>query len=127
METFESRYERLCKDEPNDAERMTRIELAHALGVSDAGFVALAKASRTSETSTIILPAGDYGHTAKSKEWCRQGTGKEAQWGERVKGGWLVGPGAWTVYSENGRGKSDRLTWTVESVEVGGRTWTVAF
>lgn len=126
-ETAMERVQRVAPGEDVSV-RVDLIELAHRLGCTDAVFADLARAPRACSGDTIVIPAGDYGSLYGSKEWARKGSGKDAEWGTRVPGGWRVGAGHWLVESRcDSRKKRDSLEWDVRHVIVGEQVWTVAF
>lgn len=86
----------------------------------------VATATRVSTTEQITLPSGRYAHTSRGKDWCRKGAGSSVEWGSRHEDGFLVGPGTWTVGSDDGYNRKDKTTWKVESLRVGDQTWTIA-
>lgn len=134
-ETMMERVERLgLADEASDANetRMERMERAHSLGVSDADFALLVRAKRTSDSDSIVLPAGRFEGLSRGKGWARLGSGGSAEWGERVRKGarvegYRVGAGQWIVGSTDGFARKEQTGWDVRSIRVGGTTWLVAF
>lgn len=131
-ETLEARIERL---EPERAKLTSRdlsdtrretLAVAHAAGVDDRTFVTIAAELRVSRKSTIVLPAHRLEGMSRGRGWARKGRGSSAVWGERVDGGYQVGPGRWIVGGHDGFSRKGQTEWTVEHVRVGGEIWTVA-
>lgn len=116
----------LCEGHKVSDVRRERLAEAIRLGASEAVLVTLRDANRTSTTTTITLPEGRYSHCSRAKGWCRKGRGTSAEWGERVDGGYRVGPGKWLVCSSDGFRREERLEWLVREVQVGTATWLVA-
>lgn len=104
---------------------MKRLEEANRF-VNDKDFCRLACATVISEESTIILPPGRYDHCSRAKCWARQGKGPNAVWGDKVKNGYEVGPGKWTVGSSDGFKRSEQKNWEVHVIKVGSDTWLAA-
>jgi len=76
---------------------------------------------------TILLPAGRYEGLSRGKGWARQGRGDSATWGEREDAGYRVGPGKWTVGSNDGFNRKEQTDWLVKHLKVGDKVWTLAF
>lgn len=76
---------------------------------------------------TVELPAGKYEHLSRGRGWARKGRGDRVEWGDRVRDGYRVGPGRWTVGSTDGFARKSSTDWDVEHVQVGTQTWTLAF
>lgn len=74
---------------------------------------------------TCTLPAGRYEHLSRGKGWARMGRGKDAVWGQKAAGGYVVGPGKWTVGSNDGFNHSSETKWEVSHIQVGDETWTL--
>jgi len=112
--------------DPMSAVRLERIAKAISLGASDKALEQLSEAVRTNTAGTIVLPAHRYEGLSRGKGWARLGKGVGAQWGDRVEGGYRVGPGRWTVGASDGFSRKGSTTWDVAHVMVGSETWTVA-
>ena len=126
-ETALERAARLCPSEDIPEARVAKLDRALALGVSDAAFVALCGANRTSTTASIILPAERLEGLSRGTGWARHGRGDGATWGKRVSGGYQVAePGKWTVGGSDGFQRKSSTTWLVTRVQVGTEVWTVA-
>lgn len=127
-ETVEARIARLQSriERALSAPRIESLHLAHAAGVDDDTFVQLAKAARLARKATIVLPAHRFEGLSRGRGWARKGTGDSAVWGERVEGGYRVGPGRWSVGGHDGFSRKGSETWTVTHIAVGADTWTVA-
>lgn len=106
--------------------RAKRFARAIELGATDKALQALCGAARTSDKPTIVLPPHRYQNLSRGKGWCRKGSKNNAEWGERVDGGYEVGPGKWTVGGNDGFSRKGEDSWTVKHVQVGPETWTVA-
>lgn len=104
---------------------MKSLELANTL-VDDKVFKQIAKASVVSQELTITIPPGRYDHCSRGKGWVRKGKGDNAEWGESVRGGYVIGPGTWTQGSSDGFNRKEQKTWTVKHIKVGNETWTLA-
>jgi len=127
-ETTADRIARMWRatDPPTEA-RVACLTRAHEIGVDDATFRTLCESTRCpSQAPTIVLPQHKYEGMSRGKGWCRQGQGKSAVWGERERGGYRVGPGHWIVGGNDGFARKGQTEWTVEHVQVGTETWTVA-
>lgn len=124
-ETVEARIARLGLADISEA-RLESLLLAMAAGVSDETFRALGEAMRVNRAATIILPAHRFEGLSRGRGWARKGKGDSAEWGEREKGGYRVGPGRWTVGGSDGFSRKGSDSWTVAHVQVGAETWTVA-
>jgi len=105
--------------------RLESLTIAHPL-VDDVVFAELAKALRVARQPTIVLPAQRFENLSRGRGWARKGRGDSAEWGERVQGGYRVGPGEWTVGGHDGFSRKGQDEWVVEHVKVGGETWTIA-
>jgi hypothetical protein len=116
-----------CHRDPITQVRIKRLARAIELGADDATLTVLTEALRTSEQTTIVLPAHRYEGLSRGRGWARKGKGASAVWGERDDdGGYRVGPGRWTVGGNDGFSRKSETTWKVEHVAVGVETWTVA-
>lgn len=124
LETLTARYAADNTD-PNP-KRLERLVEAIELGASDAALEALCDAARTSRTTEITLPAHRYEGLSRGRGWARKGRGDSAVWGERVDGGYRVGPGRWVVGGSDGFSRKGETVWEVKHVAVGDQTWTVA-
>lgn len=112
---------------PTSAKRFEKLLWALQAKAPYEALKTIATATRVSTTEQITLPVGRYAHTSRGKGWCRKGTGSDAEWGNGpVDGVYLVGPGTWTVGSDDGYNRKDKTTWKVESLRVGDQTWTIA-
>lgn len=121
IETLRARY----VGEMSSA-RLAMLEKAIALGAEDAVLEALVDARRTSACATIVLPAHRLENLSRGRGWVRKGKGNSADWGERVDGGYRVGPGRWTVGGNDGFHRKGEDMWEVKHLTVGPYTWTVA-
>lgn len=124
MDTITERLERLHIHVGDS--RLKSLTIAHEAGVSDDDLLTLANSRRLSRTATITLPAHRYEGMYRGRGWARLGRGDSVVWGERVAGGYRVGPGYWTVGGHDGSHRKGTTTWDVSHVQVGGETWTVA-
>lgn len=106
--------------------RLPKLARAVAIGVSEVTYRKLCEAVRVSERDTVVVNAHRYEGLSRGRGWARKGRGENAQWGERVKGGYRVGPGRWEVGATDGFRRKDHTTWDVEHVTVGPETWTIA-
>jgi hypothetical protein len=87
---------------------------------------ALCDATRLARAATVDLPAHRYEGLARGRGWARKGRGGSAEWGERVDGGYRVGPGRWIVGGSDGFARRGETEWVVRHVTVGAETWTIA-
>lgn len=129
-EVLIERCVRLCEVESVAAMHEHDVQLleeAHELGVGDDDFLAIIRADRVSRTDTIVLPKGSLEDLSRGRGWCRQGSGADVVWGERVDGGYRVGPGRWSVGSTDGFKRKRARDWKVAHITVGEATWTLAF
>lgn len=123
IETVAARIERL---QLTDTEtRLEILEQANAL-VDDDTFRAISDALRCSRKETVTLPVHRFENLSRGRGWARKGRGDSAVWGERVDGGYRVGPGRWTVGGHDGFARKAEDSWTVKHVRVGDAVWTIA-
>ena len=125
-DTATERAARLCPLETIPESRLPTLEAASAFGCSDESFIRLCEANRTSREETIVLPRHRYEGLSRGRGWARSGRGDNVIWGERVDGGYRVGPGRWSVGATDGFSRKDATTWDVAHIAVGPETWTVA-
>lgn len=111
---------------PLPAARRESLTMALALGASDAALETICDALRVARRNTIVLPRQHLETLSRGRGWARKGRGSTAVWGERVDGGYRVGPGRWTVGGNDGFSRKAETVWDVEHVTVGSETWTVA-
>lgn len=112
--------------DPINPVRKARLTRAVELDATDAALQAICGANRTSDKPTIVLPRHRLENLSRGKGWCRKGRGNNVTWGERVDGGYEVGPGKWTVGGSDGYSRKGEITWDVSNVTVGSEIWTVA-
>jgi len=124
-ETVDERMARLGHTFTIKPHELEALAIANSL-VNDKVFTQLATATHLSQEQTIVLPPGRYDHCSRGKGWARKGKGDNVTWGDRVKGGYEVGPGFWIVGSSDGFNRKSQLEWEVKHVQVGEQTWTVA-
>lgn len=125
-ETTADRLNRL-QVTPATEKRVESLTVANAAGVTDEVFREIATALRVKRDSeSIVLPPHRYENLSRGRGWARLGKGARVTWGERVDGGYEVGPGCWDVGASDGFSRKDSATWTVKHVTVGGATWTIA-
>lgn len=122
----------LCRDAEGNR-RGKRDELspilreAYELGASRATLETLRDACRVAKGETIVLPPSRLEGLSRGRGWARLGKGTNVQWGERVDGGYRVGPGKWSVGGTDGFKRKEAIPWTVKHVTVApGIVWTVA-
>lgn len=101
------------------------MEAAHPF-VTDKVLGEIAKAAYVSKKPTIVLPAHRFESLSRGRGWARKGKGATAVWGERVEGGYEVGPGRWEVGGHDGFNRKKSDTYDVKHIQVGAETWTVA-
>lgn len=107
--------------------RTKTVTIAHEAGVDDALIKRIAGANKLKRDSdTIVVPCNSLELCSRGSGWARLGRGGAAQWGERVDGGYRVGPGRWTVGGNDGFTRKREDVWVVEHVTVGGKVWTIA-
>lgn len=123
-ETMDERRIRLGLKDVSSA-RSKSLEIAHAV-VDDEVFARIAQALRLARNETITLPAHRFEGLSRGRGWARKGRGGGAVWGERTDGGYRVGVGRWTVGGSDGFSRKGEDTWTVQHIQVGSATWTVA-
>lgn len=124
IETVSERIARLQLADINES-RLQSLALAHPL-VTDEIFALLSNSLRVRRTATMVLPAHRFEGLSRGRGWARSGRRDNAQWGERVDGGYRVGAGRWTVGGNDGFSRKGEDTWDVRHVTVGTETWTVA-
>jgi hypothetical protein len=90
-ETVSDRIARLALEGISE-QRLESLSIAHPL-VDDATFARLANALRLRRADTITLPAHRFEGLSRGRGWARKGRGASVEWGERVDGGYRVGPG----------------------------------
>jgi hypothetical protein len=96
--------------DPMTSGRLARIARAIELGASRAALETLSEAARTSDSAEIVLPAHRYEGLSRGRGWARKGNGATVQWGDRVGGGYKVGPGRWVVGATDGFNRKDSTT-----------------
>lgn len=127
METLNNKIIRLgLQNEEISDFRRESLEIACDMDVSDVVFKTLVDAIRVRRATTIILPPLHLESLSRGRGWARQGRGSNAVWGERVDGGYEVGPGRWTVGATDGFKRKKSETWNVRHIQVGTDTWTIA-
>lgn len=109
--------------EVSDVRRET-LTRAIELGADRKTLVVLRDAVRVNRASTIVLPQGRFANLSRGRGWCRKGKGASAEWADADEH--RVGPGKWVVGSSDGFSRKQQTPWTVEHVQVGAQTWTVA-
>jgi hypothetical protein len=110
----------------SDARRET-LERAIALGATQKSLESLRDAVRVCRRDTIGLPQGRYASCSRGKSWCRKGRGDSAMFVYlEANGEYRVGPGRWTVGSNDGFNRKEQTPWHVKHVKVGTETWTIA-
>lgn len=109
-----------------NAARLETLTIAEELGADDETLVRLATATRVRRAAEMRLPAEHLEGLSRGRGWCRRGQGTNAVWGQRVDGGYLVGPGRWSVGATDGYRRRSSTTWSVELVVVGDHVWSVA-
>lgn len=125
--TTEEKLAALLTAHPDVPEtRHRNLTAAIELGADDAALTALCEARRTSRKSTIVLPPQRLENLSRGRGWARKGRGQSAEWGERVDGGYRVGPGRWIVGGSDGFSRKGEDEWTVKNITVGAETWTIA-
>jgi hypothetical protein len=107
-------------------ERKETLQRAIEIGADDKTLEMLRDATRVAQRETIVLPSHKYENLSRGRGWARKGKGDRVTWGEREDGGYRVGPGRWSVGSTDGFNRKGSTEWTVEHVQVGSETWTVA-
>lgn len=125
-EDLDTRIARLAPDETFTPSRRESLSIAHNAGVTDNAFAVLASACRLDRKATIVLPQGKFERLSRGRGWARKGRGNDVVWGDREDNGYRVGPGRWTVGSNDGFQRKEQTDWDVEHVIVGGTTWTIA-
>jgi hypothetical protein len=107
--------------------RAETLEIARAAGASLEVLEAIRAAKRVARRDSIRLPVHHLETLSRGTGWCRHGRGPTAIWGEREDGGYRVGtPGVWIVHGSDGFRRARDETWTVEHIQVGDATWTIA-
>jgi hypothetical protein len=127
FDTVPTHLEMLCArygDIPKG--RYAALQFAIDAGANEKVLAKLCEASLTSRKDTIVLPAHRFENLSRGRGWARQGRGNNVQWGEKVDGGYRVGPGKWSVGATDGFSRKGSDDWLVEHVRVGGETWTIA-
>lgn len=122
----EERLSSLIGDHSVTDARRESLRLAIEAGADDATLATLLAASRIARSETIVLPAGRFEHLSRGRGWARKGRGDTVEWGERVTGGYRVGPGRWMVGSTDGFKRKDSVEWIVRHISVGSAVWTMA-
>lgn len=107
--------------------RAETLRLAVELGADAKTIEVLCAAVRVARKPSIVLPAHRYEGLSRGRGWARKGKGENAEWGERVDGGYRVGPGRWSVGGNDGFSRKGETRWDVKHVQVGDQAWTVAF
>ena len=126
METLNDRLSRLSITDALTPVRRESLTIAHEAGVDDSTLGVLARTLRLSREDRITLPFHHYETLSRGKGWARKGSGKHVEWGERVKDGYCVGPGIWTIGGNDGFTRKGETEWVVKAVQVGAAIWTIA-
>lgn len=126
IETIVAFYATVNHDPTINPVRMKRLERAIELGAADKVLEQICDTLRTSDTDTIVLPANRLEGLSRGRGWARKGRGNDVEWGERVYGGYRVGPGRWSVGATDGFSRKKSDDWLVEHIKVGDETWTIA-
>lgn len=108
------------------AKRIESLTIAIGLGADEATLIELRDAEHLSRTATVRLPAHRLEGMSRGRGWARMGRGDSAVWGERVDGGYRVGPGRWTVGGNDGFNRKGSNEYTARHIAVGDQTWTIA-
>ncbi len=124
-EALDARLARLALPAPKPA-RAESLALAHAAGASDDTLRVLATAGRLARKESVVVPAHRFEGLSRGRGWARKGKGNDASWGDRVDGGYRVGPGRWVVGGDDGYSRKGQDEWTVRHVTVGTTVWTIA-
>ena len=106
--------------------RLKTLTRAVELGAPPEVLDVLARALLVWRGETIVLPPHRFEALSRGSGWARCGRGDSATWGERVDGGYRVGPGRWSVGGHDGYSRKKSNDWDVRHVTVGEQTWTVA-
>jgi hypothetical protein len=105
--------------------RKESLRIALELGADLATLTALRDSLRVSRKTTVVLPKNRLEGLSRGRGWARQGKGTNVVWGERVDGGYRVGPGRWSVGATDGFNRKRSDDWKVEHIQVGSETWTI--
>jgi len=118
----------LDRAQKRGAERLRQVQDARAPGASVATL-------RRIVSAEIVAPVGPvrvrtrYGALSRGKCWGRLGTGRDVAWADKDRDHGVVlldRPGVWTVGSDDGFRRNEKVPWTVEEVDVGGERWLIA-
>lgn len=106
--------------------RLDTLRRAVSIGADEHTLALIRGAVRVSKSATIVLPANKLEGCSRGRGWARKGKGNSAEWGERVDGGYRVGPGKWSVGATDGFSRKRSDEWVVRNIKVGTETWTIA-
>lgn len=107
--------------------RIGRLTRAIELGATDEILEILCDATRTSQLTTIVLPADRLEGLSRGRGWARKGKGSNVEWAPKAAGGgYRAGPGRWSVGATDGFYRKSNTDWDVELIQVGSEFWTVA-
>lgn len=118
--------EELLVEHEVSANRRETLVKAIELGATMPTLRKIRDAIRVARGNTIILPMHHLETLSRGRGWARKGRGNDVTWGERVDGGYQVGPGNWTIGGNDGFTRKKEVKWSVENVKVGEETWTIA-
>lgn len=95
--------------------RAGTLALAMSNGATVAELATIAAADYASRGDTVRVPTR-YGHLSRGKAWARQGSGSAVTWAEKRGGTVYLTPGTWTVGSDDGYSRRERVTIRVSRV-----------
>jgi len=102
-------------DRTDPRRRAGILALAAANGASIAHLARIAAAPYASVGDTVAVGTR-FGHLSRGKAWARQGSGSNVVWARKSGGTVYLTPGNWTVGSDDGFKRKERVGWTVSAV-----------
>lgn len=102
-------------DRTDPRRRAGMLAIASANGATIAELARIAAAPYASVGDTVAVGTR-FGHLSRGKVWARQGKGAAVVWAKKSGGTVHLTPGNWTVGSDDGYKRKERVGWTVSLV-----------
>jgi hypothetical protein len=94
--------------------------------ISDTQFAKLGECATFEKGPEVVIPRHHFETLSRGSGSCRKGNGRSVVWAERVRDGYLVGPGLWILQGKDGFSRKKDVEWCIEHVTINGELWTVA-
>ena len=102
-------------DRTDPRRRAGILAIAAANGATLAELARIAAAPYAAVGDTVAVGTR-YGHLSRGKAWARQGKGAAVVWAKKSGGTVHLTPGNWTVGSDDGFKRKERVEWNVSVV-----------